>query len=550
MEEDSEYVNLSEYHSIDNKFRVLDVHSCLPRFAYHKWLVHWCLEGLEMIKGFTVNTMKECMVVVGGDLSEESRSLLYSKQAEEKCFLDFAKGMVAEAEFILLYFLTESDMDKLENLLSIFNSISEDLQYKEAELYLVMQMDTKQDSVKDISTMIQKTKQFRIPRVFPITKHSITVKHHLTISLEMKLNNYLCDIERQLSTLPSMEGVEESLEKVRAVLERLRKAHYFPKKHMVERPYNKEQIMKIIERYEEKILYHGFNKKGVRIVTNDKKVKEDLLRNFSDVGNFVVDIIVQSDFEMTPFADHGIPLHGAKYVYRQQSSDSFFFDNDYATTGSLVKINDSRMAALTCQHAFLNRGNQNVFVNINNSVVKLGRNMFNLREMRCIHDDIALIDIDKETIRIIDSHCEKLLLDVHNEPAPADLSRRDLDDLVEDIVHKRGACTDLTTGIIIETGEIRHRDFPERASAIIVKPNLRRRGHVRLFGAPGDSGALLFQPSLSLENKLEVIGMLYGRAPRDIFPHPDTVICIPLGTAVEKLKRKIQGLREIDFYKQ
>ncbi|XP_061167004.1 uncharacterized protein LOC133175881 [Saccostrea echinata] len=252
-----------------------------------------------------------------------------------------------------------------------------------------MQMDTKPESAKDISTIIQKTKQFRIPKVVPIAKHSIAIKHHLTISLELKLNEYLCDIERQLSALPSVDGVAESLKKIRAVLERLRKAQYFPEQHVVERPYNKEQVMKIIERYREKILYHGFNKKGVRIVTNDETVKEDLLKNFSSVGNLEVNITVQSDLEMTPFADTGIPLHGAKCVYRQQTSDSFYFDNDYATTGSLVKINASRMAALTCQHAFFNRENQSVFVNINGSVVKLGSNMFYLRQMSCIHDDIA-----------------------------------------------------------------------------------------------------------------------------------------------------------------
>ncbi|XP_062601187.1 uncharacterized protein LOC134262884 [Saccostrea cucullata] len=535
--------------------QVLNMRDCLPRYKYHQWLFEWCLHGMEMIEGFEVPFFMRPVVIVGGDLNEDN-SLLLGRDHEkgDKILSWFNRGMVVDADLVIVYFIKKEDMNKTANLLAFVNEISQLLQYKEAQLLFVGQLNKKSDSknIKDILNIIHKTVRLRIPKADFIAKSGLEIKEHITLALEFILERCLRALEIQISALPSTkEGAEESLEEIRTVLERFRKARCFPEQNNIEEKNDKEIVTKMVDRYREKILYRGFSKKGVRIITTDENVKNELIQKFSEFRNLVVDVTVETDLDMTPFAGTGEPLHGAKFVYREQSADSFMFDNDYSTTGSLLKINGSEMAALTCLHAFRRRENQNVFVSINDSVIQLGRNMFDHpQELRSIHDDIALIEVTRSAIPLIEANCERLLLDEQDMPSPSDISCRRIEEIVGEIVHKRGASTGLTTGTVVEAGEIRLRDFQELATVIIVKPTRRRRNQIQLFAAPGDSGSLLFQHSLSLENKLDVLGMVYGRAPIAPFPDPATVMCIPLKDSVDRLMQRNPELTEIDFYKQ
>lgn len=529
-------------------FRVLNKRVCLPRYAYHKWLVDWSLEGADLIKGFIVDPITECMVLVGGDLSKESESLLSSENAGGDCLSDCTTEMVVGDHLILVYFMTQDDVKKIGSLVSYLKMTSEELQYKEADLLLILPTDFKHSSTEIISNALRSTEQLRIARVFSVKKQSQEIRHSITKTLESNLNRYLCHVEGRLSNLSSAESVDECLEKVRAVIKRLGKALCFPNQHKPEKPYDKGQVLNIIERFQDKILYHGFNKKGARIITTDESVKDDLSKLLSKVENLKVEINVRKHLTMTPLSFH---QQGTKFVFKDQSPETFLYDADYATIGSLVKRNGFRMAALTCQHPFLGKQNPSVFVNINGSVVKLGSDMFHAHSIKSVIDDFALIDVDLQTIPIIETHCEKRLLDFNGQPATSDISdcpdAKDLYELVDEIVHKRGAATQFTTGKIKEAGRIHHEiNFPDLAPAFIVKP----LGENRFFANHGDSGSLVFLPSLSIENRIVVLGMVCFRAPEEIFNDPCLVLCVPLREAVDNLINKVPDIDGIDFYQQ
>ncbi|XP_062579778.1 uncharacterized protein LOC134241773, partial [Saccostrea cucullata] len=123
FEDDSPYSDLKKHSATAKGFRVLDKRVCLPRYAYHKWLVDLSLEGADLIEGFAVDPMTEFTVLVGGDLSKENESLLSSETAEGTCFSELTTEMVVGVHLIFIYFMTQDDLGKTESLLSYLNAV-------------------------------------------------------------------------------------------------------------------------------------------------------------------------------------------------------------------------------------------------------------------------------------------------------------------------------------------------------------------------------------------------------------------------------------------
>lgn len=162
--------------------------------------------------------------------------------------------------------------------------------------------------------------------------------------------------------------------------------------------------------------------------------------------------------------------------------------------------------------------------------------------MQRLNEDIAVVEIDEETRSVITDKCEKMLLGGKQSPTPAKISLRKLKK--DDIVHKRGANTKLTTGTVesVENKCVGRFREPSCVISIIGKKN-------QPFADKGDSGSLVFQPSLSVEDPyLDVLAMVQGKV--DI-PSPTCnpdIICFPFHEGCDVLIKHIKHLNVLQFY--
>lgn len=278
------------------------------------------------------------------------------------------------------------------------------------------------------------------------------------------------------------------------------------------------------------------------VVTKTEIVKEKLKALFSWPvhENKRIVIIVEDRLGITELSKTGVPLHGAKFVYADNGVPAFKTDECFATTGSLMLANNNNlMVAVTCKHALEKR--DTFYSLIENSVVRLGQEIKQPNNrMRKLHDDISVVRIDDATRSIVDEKCEKLLIDTSELPSRAVISHRFL--VKGDIVHKRGARTGLTTGIVRDVRTQQIGRFSEQSTVIFITG----RDSIP-FAEKGDSGSLVFQHSLDPEEKrLEVLAMVQGKVNIPI-PNAD-VICFPFIEGCENLQHNIPDIQNLDFF--
>lgn len=251
-------------------------------------------------------------------------------------------------------------------------------------------------------------------------------------------------------------------------------------------------------------------------------------------------ITVEDKLSISELSRTGVPLHGAKFVYKDKGTDAFYTDDCFATTGSLMQANNnSLMVAVTCRHAL--KKEDNFYTLIDNSVVKLGQEVKQPNnKMVRLHDDISVVLIDDATRSIVDEKCEKLLIDTSKLPSPARISDRTL--VKGDIVHKRGARTGLTTGIVRDVKTQQIGRFSEQSRVIFITG----RDSIP-FAEKGDSGSLVFQHSLDPEeHRLDVLAMVQGKV---IVPIPNAdVICFPFIEGCNSLQQNISNIQNLDFF--
>lgn len=251
-------------------------------------------------------------------------------------------------------------------------------------------------------------------------------------------------------------------------------------------------------------------------------------------------ITVEDHLSISELSETGEPLHGAKFVYVNEGVDAFHSNQSFATTGSLMFTSqNNEMVAVTCRHAL--EQVDTCYTLIDNEVVKLGEEMAQPNNrMEKLHDDIAVVLIDEETCPIISGKCEKLLIDDFGHPSPAQMSLQDL--RVGDIVHKRGAKTGLTTGIVKNVEAKIYGRFVLPSTVIHIAGR-----DFKPFAEKGDSGSLVFQHTLSLEkDSLNVFAMVQGKT---TIPNVgDRIICFPMKKGCETLIQNIPDLQDLQFY--
>lgn len=252
-------------------------------------------------------------------------------------------------------------------------------------------------------------------------------------------------------------------------------------------------------------------------------------------------ITVQDHLSVSELSKTGEPLHGAKFVYVNEGVDAFHANECFATTGSLMFASmNNRMVAVTCRHAL--KQVDTCYTLIDNEVVKLGKEMPQPNnKMEKLHDDIAVVLIDEETRSIINEKCEKLLIDDFGYPSPAQIPLQDLKE--GDIVHKRGATTGLTTGIVKDVKTTIHdKKFVLPSTVIFIAG-----WNSKPFAEKGDSGSVVFRHSLSPEkDSLNVVGLVQGKT--TISNLGDRIISFPMKKGCETLIQNIPDLQDLQFY--
>lgn len=199
--------------------------------------------------------------------------------------------------------------------------------------------------------------------------------------------------------------------------------------------------------FQDKIIYQRYDGDTLYVITTDQDVKARLDTWYSTSGITKIKFVITVDVKL-PISELTKPiesLHGAKMVYVNENVDAFKRDPVFATTGSLMMANGDSMVIITCRHAL--KENEHVYTLIDNAVVRLGQGIEQpLDEMQRLNEDIAVVEIDEETRSVITDKCVKMLLNEKEILTPAQISLRKLEK--GDIVHKRGAKTEFTTGIV------------------------------------------------------------------------------------------------------
>lgn len=207
------------------------------------------------------------------------------------------------------------------------------------------------------------------------------------------------------------------------------------------------------------------------------------------------------------------------------------------------------MVAVTCRHAVEKEesaaNTSMCYTIIENSVVKLGQTLpQSSGRMESLHDDIAVVRVDEKTRLLIDEKCEKLLIDEFELPTPATIAINPLKR--GDIVHKRGARSGLTTGVVKDVKNEKIARFVIQSRTIYITG-----GDSEPFAEEGDSGSLVFQHSLDPEkNVLNVHAMVQSKVLLDVpIPNAD-IICFPFDEGCESLRKSVTvaDLQSLQFF--
>ncbi|XP_062588789.1 uncharacterized protein LOC134250434 isoform X2 [Saccostrea cucullata] len=521
----------------EGQFRALAHLDILPRYKYHRFLLDWFSTGLKAIQNFPILKFKECPIIVGGEINEENLSFLIDKniQSSEIPLTEVEKDSLVGVDILVVYFLN----NETENIFHHFTNFAKTFSFQGGTLLFVMECDDQVDESLRL-TLLQSFSTARMNVDF-VAKRRCEVITKMTCILEKRILDALEEAQRNLYELPLTENVDTSLWEVRSIIRRLKQAACYPQLlQEIDHFYKRGTVDDMLQSFGDGILWHGYDGDTLHIITNDTSVQEkiEIALSKPEFEHIKHSIKIQDKLSVQLLAKIGEPLHGAKFVYVNNGLNAFHQDKKFATTGSLLTANDSLLVVVTSRHAFSNQ--ENIYVLIDESVVRLGQMTINSQhtnERLC--EDITLVELNPDVVPIVNERCEKLLIDATDLPTPGRISPRELK--VGDIVHKRGAKTGLTTGIV-KSVQISKLGGYQVESPVI---QICGRGS-EPFAGEGDSGSLVFQHSLTPdENILDVLAMVQSKLNVPIPNAP--VVCFPFTKGCETLYRTVPMLQSLQF---
>lgn len=539
------------------EFLVLTDTDYLPRYKYHRYLLDWFLEGIQTLPTFPECHFDDSCIIIGGNLNEKNKIEFFGETTltETVAIADLQKAKATKKYTnVLMVYIFNSDIDEM---VAEIIELQHFKKFKNGINLVVVTISMFSDEQQK-SKFIEEVAEHGVLNVEFVDGNRPAIISSLTCVLEERISQHLKQIRTKLLTYRSPtstiktkllklwcpnSAIRSSLVEVNAILRRLKQASSYPESFIEneEDRTDKKEINKILQSFGDRILYDEYDEEILYIITTDQRVKKALEAWYSssDMHDLKLVITVEENLSLTELSKTGVPLHGAKLVYMIESVESFNKDNRFATTGSLMFANNNNMMiVVTCRHSL--EQVDTCFTLIDNVVVRLGKEMpqpNNRMERLC--DDIAVVAIDADTRSVVDEKCEKLLIDSFGFPSPAQISFRDLN--VGDIVHKRGAKTGFTTGIVKSIRNQAIGRFRLPSTVIFIASR-----DAAAFAMGGDSGSLVFQPSLSPEETgLEVLAMVHGKIDQNF---QTRVVCLPFKESCDKLKQNIPDLQNLQFF--
>lgn len=166
--------------------------------------------------------------------------------------------------------------------------------------------------------------------------------------------------------------------------------------------------------------------------------------------------------------------------------------------GFVTKTDDERkIYALTCNHLFLDKNEANLaYADNSYGFREIGRCVFSTTDKSC----------DFAAIEIMDSFSDNCEVIFRREDEKKTNARIHTESLHPRIVHKIGAATNVTTGIICSPEWYKKILNDENREYIFLVEGIDEQ-----FSEEGDSGALVFsRPKSMQQNYVDVLGMVYA----------------------------------------
>lgn len=524
----------------EKEFQVIKDTKFLPRYIYHRSLLDWFMEDIPQDPMFQACHFTDCTILIAGNIKDETISKICGETTlrEKLTVKDLRKEAVRHTQSLIVYFLRSNVTYEYKEIEQIVNQLS----FEGTFLFVMTSEIFDNEQMKSaLKENVLELGNLNVEFVFDDRSEILS---KMTRVLEQRLIVYLEQTKMKLHDYSRHHNVRLSLREVKAILRRLKQAACYPepfKDEEEEEDPQEKEVEEILKSFGDKIIYKKYDGDTLYVITTDQEVKErlDIWYTKSGIKNINFETTVDAKLSISELTKSGVPLHGAKIVYVNEDVEAFKIDEAFATTGSLMMANGESMVIVTCRHAL--RENEHVYTLIDNAVVRLGQGIQQQQNnMNRLNEDIAVVQIDDETRSVITNKCEKLLIDECGYPTPAQISLREL--RKDDIVHKRGANTGLTTGLVNSVENITVTGFNIPSPTILIQGK-----DGQPFAEKGDSGSLVFQHSFSVEsNIIDVIGMVQGKT---LVPssNPD-IICFPFHEGRDFLIGNNQDVDCLQFY--
>ena len=247
-----------------------------------------------------------------------------------------------------------------------------------------------------------------------------------------------------------------------------------------------------------------------------------------------------------PWPTSFLPVVHISWNRQVEQGDRLFLNSKgegYGTVGGFGKTADGQMVALTNGHLYLGNESRPLYVKVMEKFIKLGENIEKIGtgDLEEYLLDIAVIRVSAE----IAADCEKCLRDEKGDKKTAIVYQGQVEDAIGTFVHKKGAKSGWTTGLVEGSHSVPNMD--ELPGTVLVK------GRDGNFSEQGDSGSLVFKMGEDPDLKeVEVVAIVFANdfKTRDEEGKEELVeqfcLCSNMKLALKKLEEK--GV-DISFYK-
>lgn len=307
-------------------------------------------------------------------------------------------------------------------------------------------------------------------------------------------------------------------------------------------------------RFGKDIVRYGFHFKSFRIVVKKEKYEEVrlALKQIHPTDFPEINVISQDNFKENIEPYNGIlQAQGMKIHQLPKKPEK---GNDvYGTLGSLARLNKKDTIALSSKHVCMDCKNDPYHVkganDANDKVVYiekdhdqricLGRCLYTPSGDPAHYNDMVIIEFDEKLNHLFP---DKRLINIKGKPRKAEIMELEHLDITNEIVHKFGAATELTNGVVV-CSELIDNEY----HFIGVKGMNKKE-----FAKQGDSGSIVFiQSHDTKEETIKVVALLHGGdsdTTNDENNHTQLIYCSGFERAFEMIKKRYNHVKSISFF--